>query len=299
MQPGSDTVVEMRGVSKRYPLFALDRLNLTLPQGQMLGLVGPNGAGKSTILKMLLGFVQADEGSIRVLGHDMPHAQVAVKQRASYVSEEMRLYPEQTVGWHLGLMAKCFECWDKTYASHLLKRFDLLPQQTVRSLSLGQRIKANLVLALARRPQLLVLDEPSTGLDPVARYELIAELFELMLDENNSVIFSSQYTQDVERLSDVIAFIDGGQLISCCDKESYLDQWRRIEVRQCVSSALPDGVHYEQLNEVQTSLIDTRYHPLRSEELKSVGFEIRQVQHLTLEEIFIQQVLIRRQSDGR
>lgn len=288
-------MVEMRSVVKRYPLFTLQHLNLTLPRGQIMGLVGPNGAGKSTILKLLVGFVRADEGSISVLGLDIPKEEVAVKQHAAYVSEEMRLFGEQTIGWHLQLVARVFKTWDPAYAAHITDRFDLKTSQTIKTLSLGQRIKANLVLALARRPRLLILDEPSTGLDPVARHELTAELFELMLDEGNSVLFSSQYTQDVERLSDSIAFIDNGQLISCCDKETYMDQWKRIEVSPPPGAVLPEGLHCVQQSGSSASIIDTAFQKHRLIQLEQAGYEIRQVNNLTLEEIFIQQVLIRRQ----
>lgn len=297
MHSESDTLVEMRGVVKRYPLFTLQHLDLTLPRGQIMGLVGPNGAGKSTILKLLMGFVRADEGSVEVLGLRIPEDEVAVKQYAAYVSEEMRLFGEQTIEWHLQFMARFFSSWDRAYAAHIADRFGLNRSQIVKNLSLGQRIKTNLVLALARRPQLLVLDEPSTGLDPVARHELTAELFELMLDENNSVLFSSQYTQDVERLSDTIAFIDNGQLISCRDKESYMDQWKRLEVSPPPNAPLPSGLHCMQQSASSASLIDTAFQNDRLAQLKHAGVEVRQVCNLTLEEIFIQQVLIRRQQE--
>lgn len=295
MHSASDKLVEMRSVVKRYPLFTLEHLDLTLPKGQIMGLVGPNGAGKSTILKLLVGFVKADEGVIRVLGLDIPREQIAVKQQVAYVSEEMRLFGEQTIEWHFQLVARFFSSWDPAYAAHIAARFDLNTRQTVKTLSLGQRIKTNLVLALARRPRLLILDEPSTGLDPVARYELTAELFELMLDEDNSVLFSSQFTQDVERLSDSIAFIDNGQLISCCDKETYMDQWKRIEISPTPTGALPQGLYCEQQGASSASLIDTAFQQDRLTQLKQAGMQVRQVCNLTLEEIFIQQVLIRRQ----
>jgi len=140
----------------------------------------------------------------------------------------------------------------------------------------------------------MVFDEPSTGLDPVARYELTAVLLNLMLDENNSVIFSSQHTQDVERLSDSIAFLDRGELISCQNKEDYLDKWRRIIFQDEPEGSLPKGLHPAILQPVGTVLIDDQFSSSRAQQLVSLGFEIREIQHLTLEEIFIQQTLLRR-----
>src|SRR6202041_1070246 len=116
--------------------------------------------------------------------------------------------------------------WDQRYAESLLRRFDLKPQQKIKGLSHGQRVKAALLLALARRPRLLVLDEPTTGLDPVARREVLAELTAVLADENRTIFFSSQNTLDVEQISDRIAFIDRGRLIALEEKEDLLDRWR-------------------------------------------------------------------------
>ena len=113
------------------------------------------------------------------------------------------------------------------YAATLVKRFNLRPEQNARSLSLGESIKAVLLLVLARRPRLLILDEPTTGLDPVARHEVISEFMDVLQDESRSILFSSHNTVDVERISDSITFIDRGRIVDCADKEEFLDRWRR------------------------------------------------------------------------
>lgn len=294
MNPDSHLLVEMLQVTKHYPLFTLNRVDLNLPQGEIMGLIGPNGAGKSTILKLLMGFTLADSGSIRVLNQAIPQHAAEIKQHTAYVSEEMRLYGQQTIAWHMQLMAKCFTSWDQHYAQHILQRFELSGEKKIEHLSLGQRIKTNLLLALARRPQLLVLDEPSTGLDPIARHELTSSLFELILNEKNSVIFSSQFTQDVERLSDTITFIDNGELISSQDKESYLDQWRYLELTIPANSTLPADIHLLNQTGAYASAIDTQFHAARIMQLQQAKITVQQVRNLSLEEIFIQQILLRR-----
>jgi len=133
-------------------------------------------------------------------------------------------------------MKSIYPSWDDSYTQLLLKRFGLHAEQKIKGLSHGQRVKAALLLVFARRPKLLVLDEPTTGLDPVARHEILRELTAVMVEEGRSVLFSSQNTRDVEQISDQITFIDRGRIIDSMDKEIYLDRWRRLRLE------VPDGV---------------------------------------------------------
>ena len=287
--------VALCNVSKRYSHFNLENLNLSLPQGQVLGLVGPNGAGKSTCLRLMMGLLRPDSGEINVLGRAVPEHAVWLKERAAFVSEDMRLFADKTIDWHMGFIKQLFSRWDEVYAQQLLRNFELQPQQKIKELSLGQRIKATLLLALARRPQLLVLDEPSTGLDPIARYELTSQLFDIMLNEENSVVFSSQFTQDVERLSDSIAFMDRGQLIAHQDKETYLDRWRRVELKG--DGILPpmDNVIDITPHAGGCSFTHAQFDQRAAEHFTQLGFNVTHAQPLTLEEIFIHQVRYSRQ----
>ena len=138
-----------------------------------MGFIGANGAGKSTTIRILMGLVHQDPGSVQVLGHYMPADQAAAKLDIGFVSEDMRLYGPATLAWHMEFVRSIYPRWDQSYAEKMLRRFDLKPQQKIKGLSHGQRVKAALLLALARRPRLLVLDEPTTGLDPVARVEVL------------------------------------------------------------------------------------------------------------------------------
>src|SRR5579863_6568198 len=231
-----DLAIELDGVGKTYPYFALDNIHLEVPRGQIMGLIGPNGAGKSTTIRILLGLVHQDRGEVRVLGHRMPAEQVAAKWDIGFASEDMRLYDSMTLGWHMSFMQSIYPNWDASYAQILLKRFGLRAEQTIKGLSHGQRVKAALLLVLARKPQLLVLDEPTTGLDPVARHEILRELTGVMADEGRSILFSSHNTQDVEQISDQITFIDRGRIIDSMDKEVYLERWRRLRLE------VPSGI---------------------------------------------------------
>ena len=203
--------IKVLGLAKNYADFQLRDINLELPTGQIMGLVGANGAGKSTIMRILIGLIQADSGEVSVCGYRAPEAQVAIKREVGYVSEDMRLYKAQTLRWHMDFISAVYPSWDEGYAQQLLKRFDLRPQQKLRGFSHGQRVKALLMLVLARRPRLLLLDEPTTGLDPVARIEVLEALADVLRDEARSVLFSSHNTMDVEQLSDSITFLHQGR----------------------------------------------------------------------------------------
>ena len=175
-EAGMNPAITLRDVSKRYDEFALSGIDLELPAGQVMGLVGVNGAGKSTLLRLLMGLIRADGGEVEVLGQRMPQAQVAVKRDIGYASDDMRLYRGQSLRWHMDFIRSIYPGWDEAYAQDLLRRFDLKPQQKLGGFSHGQRVKALLLLIFARHPRLLLLDEPTTGLDPVARGEVLDAL---------------------------------------------------------------------------------------------------------------------------
>ncbi|MGH8258134.1 MAG: ATP-binding cassette domain-containing protein [Steroidobacteraceae bacterium] len=290
--------IQLEGVEKSYPYFQLHEVEFALQPGEIMGLIGPNGAGKSTILRILMGLVHADRGDIRVLGHSMPARQAAAKWEIGFISEEMRLYGLATLQWHLDFIASIYPAWDAQYAKSLLKRFDLHPQQITKRLSHGQHIKAMLLLALARRPKLLVLDEPMTGLDPVARHEVLGELTAIMQDERRSILFSSHHTQDVEQISDRITFIDRGRVIESTDKETFLDRWRRIHVEMPAGSTLPQlpGVVEVKSSGGRLAIVTTKaFTPALNAAYEHAGGRVQEIQPMTLEEIFVAEVMASRQ----
>ena len=294
----NDKHIEMRGVRKSYRFFSLDDLSLDLEPGQIMGFVGPNGAGKSTTLRLVMGMIAPDAGEVRVLGHEIPVAQAAAKRDIGYVSAEMRLLPHATLGWHMDFMRSIYPQWDGGYAAALIKRFNLRPEQNARSLSLGEHVKAALLLALARRPRLLILDEPTTGLDPVARHELITEFMDVLRDESRSILFSSHNTVDVERISDTITFIDRGRIVESNDKESFLERWRRIQVQLPPGAALPELPNIVKLEQDGhfVTLTTNQY----SEGLMGlIGPHVTHVQRMNLEEIFVANVMHHREARGQ
>jgi ABC-2 type transport system ATP-binding protein len=288
----TDLAMQLSGVSKTYRFFSLDQIDLRVPAGQIMGLIGPNGAGKSTTIRILMGLVHQDSGDVRVLGHSMPAEQVAAKWDIGFASEDMRLYESMTLAWHMNFIQSIYPSWDTAYALTLLKRFGLNAEQKIKGLSHGQRVKATLLLVLARKPKLLVLDEPTTGLDPVARHEILRELTAVMRDEGRSVLFSSHNTQDVEQISDQITFIDRGRIIDSMDKELYLDRWRRLRLEVPTGielPALPGIIEVRQEGRLAVATANA-FVPDLANAYESSGARIQRIETMTLEEIFVANV---------
>ena len=288
----SDFAIELSGVRKKYPFFSLDNIHLQVPQGQIMGLIGPNGAGKSTTIRILMGLVHQDCGEVRVLGHRMPAEQVASKWDIGFASEDMQLYESMTLGWHMRFIQSIYPDWDAVYAQLLLKRFGLRAEQKIKGFSHGQRVKSTLLLILARRPKLLILDEPTTGLDPVARHEILRELTAVMADEGRSILFSSHNTQDVEQISDQITFIDRGRIIDSMDKELYLDRWRRLRLEVPLGielPALPGIIGMKQEGRLAVATANA-FVPDLANAYESTGARVQRVETMTLEEIFVANV---------
>jgi ABC-2 type transport system ATP-binding protein len=295
----NDLALKLDGVGKHYKFFDLDDVRLELPYGTIMGFIGPNGAGKSTTIRILMGLVHQDRGEVTVLGHKMPAEQAAAKWDIGFASEDMRLYDAATLDWHMRFIRSIFPSWDEAYAQLLLKRFDLKREQHIKGLSHGQRVKASLLLVLARRPRLLILDEPTTGLDPVARHEILRELTDVMSDERRSILFSSHNTQDVEQISDQITFIDRGHIIDSRDKETFMDRWRRIRVE------LPSGIQLPALSgviDIQQSgrlavATTNAFDGGLPRAYEAAGVRVQAVETMTLEEIFVQNVQYSREGD--
>ena len=294
----SDFAFQMHQVSKQYPNFQLNDIDLKLLSGGIMGLIGPNGAGKSTLIRMLMGLIKADQGSIEVLGKQIPVQQALAKVDIGFVSEDMRLYKNATLSWHMDFIENIFpDQWDKQYANNLLSKFDLIKGQKIKGMSHGQRVKSSLLLMLARHPKLLIFDEPTTGLDPVARKEVLNEMMAVLNDEDRSILFSSHNTQDVEQLSDQITFIDRGGLVSTNDKESFIESWRRVRLHTendhviSVDENVKEVIKQGKSTTLTVHQLDESM--LRQWEQK--GANVKQVEYMSLEEIFVAEVEAKRQ----
>jgi ABC-type multidrug transport system ATPase subunit len=227
-----EPVVTITNLSRRFDSkAALDDVTLTVPRGSVFGLVGENGAGKSTLIKHLLGLWRAQTGSVRVFGLDPVADPVGVLGRIGYLSEQPDLPEWMRVREFIRYTQAFYPQWDSQYAEELREQFGLDPAARVRVLSKGQRAKLGLLAAQAHRPELLVLDEPSSGLDPVVRNDILAAIIRTVAHEGRTVFFSSHLLEEIERVSDHIAMLHQGKLVFCGPLETIKSQYCRLTLR--------------------------------------------------------------------
>jgi ABC-2 type transport system ATP-binding protein len=228
----NEAVVHVKSLARRFGrTVALDGVDLEIQRGAVFGLVGENGAGKTTLIKHILGLLKAERGSVRVFGLDPVRDPVGVLARVGYLSEDRDMPDWMRVRELLRYLRAFYPTWDDTFAEELRRQFELDPQARIKTLSQGQRARAGLLAALAYRPELLVLDEPSTGLDPIVRREILAAIIRTIAEEGRTVLFSSHLLDEVERVADHVALIDRGRIVLCDPLETIKSNYRRLTLR--------------------------------------------------------------------
>ncbi|MBP1991104.1 ABC transporter ATP-binding protein [Paenibacillus eucommiae] len=218
-------VIEIRGVTKKYSQFALDQVSFGIKQGFITGLIGPNGAGKSTLIKLLMGMAVPEQGEISIFGKPMPQQEGQIKEQIGFVSDESHFYEHLTIAAMKNVIAPFYKQWNEALFKNYLDRFELSQKTKIKNLSKGMKMKFSLACALSHQADLLIMDEPTAGLDPVFRRELLDILGELMLDEKKTILFSTHITTDLDRIADFITFVNRGKLVFSDSKEQILDRY--------------------------------------------------------------------------
>ena len=222
----SESIINVSDLTRRFGAQrALASVSLSLPRGAVYGLVGANGAGKTTLIKHILGLLRAESGSVRVFGLDPVAEPVGVLSRIGYLSEEHDLPGWMRVDELLRYSRAFYPAWDAAYAEELRLAFALDASARVKDLSKGQKARAGLLVALAYRPELLVLDEPSSGLDPIVRRDILGAVMRTIAGEGRTVLFSSHLLDEVEQVADHVTMISQGKIALSAPlgavKESY------------------------------------------------------------------------------
>jgi ABC-2 type transport system ATP-binding protein len=226
------SAVEITGLSRRFgSKLALNQVSLQVKPGRVFGLVGANGAGKTTLIKHLLGRLKPESGAIRVFGFDPVADPVAVLGRIGYLSENRDLPAWMRVDELLRYTAAFYPKWDTAYAEELRRQFGLDPRAKIKTLSRGENAKAGLLIALAYRPELLLLDEPSSGLDPVVRRDILEAIIRTVADEGRTVLFSSHLLEEVERVANDVAMMFNGQVVLTGALDDVKDNHHRLVFR--------------------------------------------------------------------
>jgi len=243
-------LIEARNITKHYDGFTLQGVSLTVEPGQIVGFIGQNGAGKSTTIKALLGIIGIDAGDARILGVDargLSGADTAVKERIGVVFDTVSMPPHIKIAEVGKLMGRAYQAWDSRVFEGCLLRFKLDPKKAIKELSRGMGMKLSLACALSHDPQVLILDEATAGLDPMARDEVLDMLREFVAVEDtagnpqHAILMSSHITSDLDKIADTVVCIDDGRIAFACDKDEICDlmgvaRCRAAEVEQVLAS---------------------------------------------------------------
>jgi ABC-2 type transport system ATP-binding protein len=221
--------LEIRGLRKSFADFTLGPIDITVPTGAIYGFVGPNGAGKTTTIDLIFGMGAKAAGAITVLGLDHRRDEVAMKQQVGYVSPDLDFRPWRRVHQAIRFVSGFYPTWDQAYCERLLRAFHITTDQAIQEFSFGARIKLALTLALSWRPTLLILDEPTVGLDAISKQQVFAELLAAVRDEERTVFISSHGITDLERFADHVGMIKDGRMLFEGATAEVVERYRMVD----------------------------------------------------------------------
>jgi ABC-2 type transport system ATP-binding protein len=278
---------EIKDLVKTYPGFQLGPLDLELEPGTVLGYIGPNASGKTTTFHCMTRLVRPNGGSVEIFGRPNDPEQPAWKLDIGYVGDKHLFFERWTGETNLRFRSRFYPEWSPRRASELAKRFDLPLDKKAKDLSSGNRVKLSLVSALAHSPRLLLLDEPTAGLDPVVRTEVLDTLFEILESGESSIFYATHILSDISRLADELAFLAKGKVVERHTKDDLLERWRRISFRLAVVPDRLEAVvkHESDANQHRVVSCD---HTATLQSLQSVGAENIEANRMTMDEIAVE-----------
>ncbi len=223
-----NNVIKIQNLRKEYEEFVLDDISWDVPRGYITGLIGPNGAGKTTTIKLIMNLIESDGGEVKVLGLDHIENDIEIKNRVGYVGEEQFFYEHRSAHWTGKFVSHFFSDWDRERYHELLEEFGIPKKKMIRKFSKGMRVKLSLAIALSHNPDLIILDEPTAGLDPIIRRDVLDSLQSITQNGDKSVLISSHITDDIARIADTITYMINGRIALTAAKDDLLANWKRI-----------------------------------------------------------------------
>lgn len=224
-------ILEIKNLSKKYDDFALDNVNITLPKGSIMGFIGENGAGKSTTIKLILDLIHRDSGKISIFGWDNIEYENKIKEDIGVVFEENNLPENMTITDVSIVMRNIYKNWDSKVFNSFMKEFSLPAKKTIKEFSRGMKMKLSIAVALSHHAKLLILDEATSGLDPIIREEILDMFLEFIQDEEHSIFASSHIISDLEKVADYITFIHKGRILFSESKDNLLCKYGVLKCR--------------------------------------------------------------------
>lgn len=242
--------IEINGITKKYDGFTLDNIGFSVPKGSIMGFIGQNGAGKTTTIKALLNIIKCDAGSMKIFGKDNIKEELEIKSKLAVVFDEIPFHDDFNARQLSVILGDIYSEWSNDIYKSYLDRFALPEKKKIGQFSKGMKMKLQIAAALSHNAKLLVMDEATTGLDPVVRNEILEIFLEYLQDENHSILMSSHITSDLEKIADSITFIDKGKILISGYKDDILENhgiikcsksdYKNIEPQDIISARLTD-----------------------------------------------------------
>jgi ABC-2 type transport system ATP-binding protein len=289
-----NNAIELNNVGwKAGKSFELKDVSLRVPVGSIYGFLGPNGSGKTTTIRMFMGMLKPDRGQISIFGQSVPAQLKSILARIGYVPERPHVYPSLTVGEQVRVHASFYKNWDQGWSNELMGRLHLDPDRRIARMSKGETGKLLLLMALSQRPDLLVLDEPTDGLDPVVRRDVLSAVLDYVAERNATVFISSHLVHELERICDWVGVMDGGSLVAELPMQHFKNGIKRLRIAGApdtleqtpftlLSRSRDNGV-----GSLETWIVRDWESPMRHY-FDGVGATVRDVIDLDLEEGFVE-----------
>ena len=231
-------LLEIKNLTYRYPSFALENVSFSIPGGTIMGLVGENGAGKTTMIRTILGTIRPDAGEIRFQGRVLTEENKSLKNDIGVVFDNLSFYGNLNATQAARITANVYSNWDQAYFETLLQKFRLEPKKKLRAYSSGMKMRLSLILALSHHPKLLLLDEPTSGIDPVVRDEMMELFLDFIQDEEHAILFSTHITSDLEKVADYVTFLHNGKMMLSIAKDTLLYEYGIVRCSKAAFDAV-------------------------------------------------------------
>ena len=282
-------VITCSGLLKRYGRKnVLKGVDLSVPSGEVFALLGTNGAGKTTLIRTILGLIPRSGGQVDILGEDPWQSGAALRARIGYVSEEQGLYGWMRISQLIAFCRSLYPKWNQELVDDYLNRFSLSPEVRIRTMSKGQKVRLALILALAPEPELLILDEPMSGLDPLAQHEFLRIIQEVAVKEGRTIFFSTHNLPDVEAIASQVAILYDGKVQITGSLEEIRQSIKKVQVRNGLDTYCPPGiVCLEMRPESAVYLVPNGIEGWEQASSTGIGMEVIQEEPASLQEVFL------------